>query len=239
MNRPDNVVELHAPDGQWPERLVELGAAWHAASDQAEKDDVLSELWLLVNAALGKALRSQGRRFPGVDPEELRDIAAEKALELVLKLDRGQWDPAATSPGQLAVFITTLARNGLVDRQRATRRRELLGERVADAGPAGWLWPRDEPPSLELERERYVTALADCARRLPPRSLAVWFFRVFYQLPSRTIARHPEVGLQASGVDVLLARCRDSIRRCMRAKGFAGQPMPPGTFVRLWEEFRR
>jgi len=40
-------------------------------------------------------------------------------------------------------------------------------------------------------------------------------------------------------VDTMLARCRVRMRACLQGKGFTLGPLPPGTFVRLWDLIRR
>ncbi|NNE43225.1 MAG: hypothetical protein HKN12_03380, partial [Gemmatimonadetes bacterium] len=97
---------------------------------------------------------------------------------------------------------------------------------------------RAERPEDRLERRRFAESLRDCAGQLTARDRTVWFFRVFYDLSSREIAGHPEVGLKAPHVDVILQRCRQAVRKCMDGKGYQPGDLPPGTFSELWAAFR-
>jgi DNA-directed RNA polymerase specialized sigma24 family protein len=84
----------------------------------------------------------------------------------------------------------------------------------------------------------FVRAFEACAKKLTSRDRTVWFFRVFYEMPSRQIAAHPEVDVSIQNVDVILLRCRRKIRACMHAKGHDSSDLPPGTFEALWKVFR-
>jgi DNA-directed RNA polymerase specialized sigma24 family protein len=72
---------------------------------------------------------------------------------------------------------------------------------------------------------------------MQPRSRRIWLFRVFYEMPTRDIASHPDISLKPGHVDVLLQRCRETIRDCMRAKGHDLHEIPPGTFIEMWRCF--
>ena len=74
--------------------------------------------------------------------------------------------------------------------------------------------------------------------QLSRRSQVIWFFRVFYEMPSKDIAVHPEVCMSVNHVDVDLRRSRHAIQDCMRRRGFETHEMPTGTFAELWEAFR-
>ena len=65
----------------------------------------------------------------------------------------------------------------------------------------------------------------------------MWFYRVFYGLATKEIARHPEISLAPAHVDVLLHRVRRVVRDCMDAKGHRVTELPPGTFVEIWRSF--
>ena len=62
------------PDGEtvlasWPERVIELGRAWPGLEQPSHRDRVLSELWLLLNAAITRYLRFHSRRYTYGAPE--------------------------------------------------------------------------------------------------------------------------------------------------------------------------
>jgi len=224
----------------WPERVMEIARAWKDSPPEAHRT-LVSELWLLLNAALAQSLRQHSKRFGPVDSEDLRDIASQKSLDLLCSLDQEKWDPAATSAAQLCAFISTVARNGLVDHIRTIESKRSRNIDVPEEmeGGLGEESPAEvHPPDVVADRSRFAQALLDCAERLKPRPQAIWFFRVFYEMPAKEIARHPEVAMNPAAVDVTLMRCREKIRACMEAKGLDPRDMPPGTFVTLWETFR-
>lgn len=230
-----------AVDAQWPERVVELAAAWHAQPDPARRERLLGEMWLLLNAAIRRYLRLHGHRYGTARPEDLEDIASDKSLDLLRRIDSEQWNPATVKPGQLCAFISTLARNGLIDHYRvhgSKRREQVDAADSAGAAAPTVLRPRVERTEYRAERARFVSAIGDCAALLSKRSRTIWFLRVLLDLPSRQIAHHPEVNMKPSAVDMALSRTRTVIRNCMSEKGFEPDDTPPGVFSALWEAFR-
>lgn len=228
---------------QWPVRIIELARAWKGAGSAGARQTLLGELWLLLNGALLRFLEpaAAGRPF-FVDPEVRRDIASEKALGLVRKLESGEWDPGASPPGQLFAFLGVVARNGLADYERtsaAERRRAERIERDADE-PDRWMHPHPEEPSPETAawRERFAGGLLECLRALTPRLQVIWFLKVFYELGSRDVGRHPELNMKPGAVDVAWGRCRRQVQACLEARGFSTRVLPVGTFTTLWQVFR-
>jgi len=49
------------------------------------RERAISELWTLVNLALQRYVRATGRRAGRLDQEDVRDIAAEKALDFLTR----------------------------------------------------------------------------------------------------------------------------------------------------------
>ena len=150
--------------------------------------------------------------------------------------------PTTSSPAQLCSFISTLARNGLVDHLRTGGGRRFVDLDAAQDVEAVEVrvrgqW-RDEASDAAVDRARFAQALRDCALRLKPKTRKMWFFRVFYEMPTKEIATHPAIGMKPGAVDVSLQRCREQIRECMRSKGFDSGSIPHGTFAVLWEAFR-
>ena len=235
-------VPLPQPDAAagWAERTIHLATIWRSETEPALRDRLLGDLWLIVNAALRMYLRLQASRY-GVSEEDQRDIASRKTLELLQRFDGGRWDPAGRGPASLCTFLSTLARNGLIDHVRVveSKRRRSLDWREDEAALELELRRMHTEPALELgaDRESFAEALCGCAAALTPRARKAWLLRVFYDKPSREIATHPEVAMKPATVDVTLARCRESIRQCMVSKGFDADDIPPGTFAALWETF--
>ena len=216
---------------RWPERILELAARSNRSGGADGRERSVSEIWLLLNAALAKYVRLHAGRMGSLPVEDVREIVAEKALELMQKLGDGRWNPLRSTPAQLCTLISTVARNGTIDRLR-------------NAGPARLAELDAAPPrvSLEtgetaLERRRFAVALRECVRQLSPKARFAWFLRVFHEAPTKLIARHPRVTMSAGGVDVMLARARARVKRCMARKDHAPRELPPGTFATLWELF--
>ncbi len=193
----------------------------------------------MLNTLIMNYLRIQSLLSTRVAVEDLEDIAAQKSLDLLRKSEQGRWDPSGRSPGEMTGYLTAVARNGLVDFLRRNRHcvrpdsAENPGWDTRQAVPSG-IAGSGAPPSRQVERREYVEALRDCVSGLPPRSRQVWFLRVFLEMPSKAIASHPEVKLNAGHVDVILQRAREVVGDCMTRKGYDPQDMPPGTFSALW-----
>ena len=222
------------PDPSWPDRFLALARETHRSSGR-EAERALGELWLLLNLVLQGYVRRHARSLGALSEDDIRDIAAEKASELLGRLDSGAWSPATSSPVQLRGFLATVARNGAVDWHRVRRREVPVDE---DAIPVGDASPGGSAESL-ADGPTYARAIWDCASALTVRARRAWLLRVLYELDSADIARDPGVNSTQAGVDTMLARCRARMRVCLEAKGLALGPLPPGTFVRLWDLMRQ
>lgn len=237
----------------WSIRLLTLVAALGPSAGTAPDatgaapDAVREEAWLLLNSSIHMKLRAIAPALGRFDPADLADIAAQKSLELLRRAEEGAWNVGGRSAGELAGFLGQVARHGLVDHLRR-RERDVQPAAAGDddggrsggrAGPDLDAQPARGPaPDAAVERREFAAALRACAGELSERSRTIWLLRVFYELPSREIAAHPEIRLQPGHVDVLLQRAREALRACMERKGFAPREMPPGTFAALWRAFR-
>jgi RNA polymerase sigma factor (sigma-70 family) len=194
----------------------------------------VAELWTLLGLVLQTYARRHARALGHLSDDDVREVAAEKASELLRRLDSREWDPTTRSAEQLCGFLATVARNGVVDFHRR-RRREV----PVDEGTAAIEDRPQASPEMLAQAAAYARAILDCARGLTDRSRRAWLLRVLYELESEDIARDPGVVSTGPGVDTMLARCRAQMRSCMEGKGLALGPLPPGTFVRLWDLVRR
>ena len=113
-------------------------------------------------------------------------------------------------------------------------REDEEGDAAVDTTPGAC-----EAPDVRVERREFIAALLLCVKKLQPRAQRIWFLRVFYDMPSKEIAVHPQVSARPNHVDVLLQRSRRSVRECMRRRGFEPHEMPVGTFVELWRALRK
>ncbi|MGH9869338.1 MAG: RNA polymerase sigma factor [Candidatus Polarisedimenticolia bacterium] len=220
-----------AESPRWPERIPELARDWSCLHDSAHRERALAELWTLINIALQKYALVCALRLGPLDPEDIRDLAADKALDILSRIESRSWDPAGSTPAEICGFLAGVARHGVIDKLRA-RSRELRWLR----DPAG---PAAVPPACrEADAEgsaEHAEAILECSRRLTPKARQVWFLRVFYDLPSSEIARHPDVTSTPAAVDATLLRCRKLMRACMQVRGFDPGRIPTGTFTMLWE----
>jgi DNA-directed RNA polymerase specialized sigma24 family protein len=188
----------------------------------------------VLNLALHRQVRTQARRFGSLSSEDVVDIAADKAVELLDQMEQRRWDPATESDERMAAFLAIVARNGVVDRLRRLNREQAQTAVPAARGGR----PPEDPGDLvgaAIDGGRYARALVDCARALTARARQAWVLRVFAGMTSEQIARHPEVHTSVGGVDLMLHRCRNRLRRCLASKGFEPGRMPAGTFVALWD----
>jgi DNA-directed RNA polymerase specialized sigma24 family protein len=197
----------------------------------------VAEFWRLLNLALHRHVRTQARRCGSLSSEDVVDIAADKAVDLLGRLEDGRWDPASEGEERMAGFLAVVARNGVVDRlRRLSREQGAPGARQARPDPPAG--PADNPGDLvgaAIDGGRYARALVECARGLTARARQAWVLRVFAGMTSAQIARHPDVRTSVGGVHLMLHRCRHSLRRCLASKGFEPARMPAGTFVALWD----
>ena len=234
MTAPTQDPEPAPP--RWAARLRDAAECLSGAVDPNRRSRLLDEAWSILFVALDGAFAAQARRLGRVESQDLEDLVSEKALDLARRLESGAWSLQGRHDGEIVAFLRTVARNGLVDHLR-TRGRLVSPEEVdieAMPDPGG----HGERTADAVHRREFAGALVACTQRLSARDRTVWFFRVFYDLPTREIAVHPEVELKPAHVDVILQRCRGSVRACMQHKGWQAEDMPPGTFATLWAAFR-
>ena len=219
----------------WPLRIAACCKSLRDGPSPSRRDALRGETWAALHAALMRFLRARVRRgYPS--REDLEDIASAKAIELLSRAESGVWTPEGRSAGEIASYVATVARNGLVDFSRRTRHEAHSDDDSNEDEDGGEHAPRSEepPPHALVEGRELSHALRDCVQRLQPRARRVWFFRAFYEMTSREIAAHPDVGLEAAYVDVVAKRARDSLRACLAERGLDASEPTPGAFVELW-----
>lgn len=240
MSVPEHLLafERSAPEphARWPERIIEIAHAWPVSPGDDAREDLVGEFWLLLNAALARYLRIHSLRFQGGNTEDLEDIASEKTLGLLRRFDRGAWDPREYAPAALAGFISTTARNGLIDHHRVVSSKRSRAE-VTSLPEAPAHGPSSSP-ELAVDRQQFAESVRHCALAMTPRARTVWFLRALLGLPSRVVAAHPAVRMKVGAVDMMMSRCRHHMAQCMRSQGFQSADIPPGVLPTLWEAFR-
>ncbi|MFN8549353.1 MAG: sigma-70 family RNA polymerase sigma factor [Candidatus Eisenbacteria bacterium] len=198
---------------------------------------------MLLHTALVRYARLHSMRSSPVSKEDLEDLASTKSLDLLSRTESGMWNTKDRSGPEIAGYLSTVAKNGLLDLLHQRRRFEQRPESNASEDSAGDRHAapfREHPSSTEApgiahERAAFAQALIGCVGSLQDRARKIWMLRVFFDLPSKEIAEHPEVRLKASHVDVLLQRTRQTVRECMLSKGFEPSEMPPGSFAEVWQ----
>lgn len=226
------------PSARWPLHVAACCKALRDGALPAGRDALRASLWLALHGALMRTLRARSRGgFPTL--EDLEDIASTKAIDLLARGESGAWTPDGRSAGEIASYVATVARNGLTDHVRRTRRAGThtpVGEGFDMDDDAYEYTPRSTaaPPHAEAEARELASALVECAGRLQPKARRVWFLRALHDMTSRDIATHPEVLLDAAYVDVVAKRARDAIRACLGEKGHDATDAPAGAFVELW-----
>lgn len=225
------------PEPKWPVRFVDSCRALRKSGDPEAADRARGELWLILNSVLFRSAGNHASRYGGVPREEIEDIAAQKALDLLNGIQTGRIDLTDRNPRQLYSYLSSVAQNGLMDLFRRHHRTTPL---VTDDPPSSTTIAAANPaqPSSMVESRAYAAALRDCAERLESRARKVWIFRVFYEMSTREISSHPEIQIKPGYVDVTLQRARNAIRKCMMHKGHDTREIPTGVFVELWRAFR-
>lgn len=229
-------------DPRWPLRIKELAEDLKNPRDESALDAARGEAWILITSAIRESALFHCRRYGQVSDEDLEDIAAEKSLDLLRRIEMGTWDAREKSAPEIRGYLSAIARNGLCDRLREIGRRVVPVDEKApewDIGEVDSVYVLDaaELPDLGMEREEFIVALHRCVETLKARTRLAWFLRVFHEMSSKEIAAHPGVRLKVGHVDVLLQRSRKAILDCMQRRGFHAEDMPPGAFVELWQTF--
>jgi RNA polymerase sigma factor (sigma-70 family) len=197
---------------------------------------------MVLNTAIYRLLGYHSSRLGRVPGEELEDIAAEKSLDILRRIETGTWEVTARTPVDVMRFLSKTARYGLLDALRDQGRRVELDDPDEEEWKVGGFEAQPavaaiDPPDTSAERSEFSRALVECAGNLDGRSRQAWLLRAFAGLSSSEIARHPAVRRKASHVDVIVQRARRAVRECMRRKGHNPSDVPPGAFVELWSAF--
>ena len=86
------------PVFSWPHRFLAVAASLKGTLPGGDRDRARTELWTLLQVALLAYVRRHARRLPHLHPEDVREIADDKASELFARLDTMDWDPSPSSP---------------------------------------------------------------------------------------------------------------------------------------------
>jgi RNA polymerase sigma factor (sigma-70 family) len=233
----------HAAGPAWAARLVGACVRLKGAPGEAGEHPAWPDAWLLLSTGLHRYLRLHASRMASVADDDLRDLASEKTLGLLARIVSGAWDVEGRTGAEVAAYLSTAARNTLVDWLRRENMLVRTGDDQADE-------ERDEgmretgtsdaagDTDRGVQNREFAEALEGCVGGLEPRARRAWFFRTFYDMSSREIAAHPDVAVRVGHLDVILFRSRQALRRCMTRKGHSLETVPPGAFVELWTRLR-
>lgn len=217
------ILASRDPAPAWPERVA-LAARRFREGDAGAR----SALWTLLGLVLRVQSRSWSRRLGRVAEADLEDVASQKALELMRRVEDGRLDLASMMPARVHGLLSATARNGVVDLLRRENVRELVV--VPQATQAG--------PDDALARREFAESIVSCLGSLTSRARTAWYLRAFWEWPSERIARHPAIASTPNAVEVMVHRARASIRTCLARRGLDPAAMPPGTFVAVFESIR-
>lgn len=227
---------------QWPRYVVSLCEALRTTGG-ASRTELRARLWNLLRDGLLAALRREISRFRHATREDLEDLASAKALDLLSRAERGDWDPSGRADGEVVAYIRSTARHGLLrlfsQRSRLVHLDAATPGEGADAeGLADWSSPMPSP-ECETESDEFASALLECLSHLQPRARFVWFLRAVHDLGSRDISAHPDVRASIANVDVILMRARAHLKSCLAERGLESGHLPPGTFTLVWDRLAR
>jgi RNA polymerase sigma factor (sigma-70 family) len=240
MTDPETAAIPDRGQPRWPLRLQEVCNQLQSGRMNPARDTLIGEAWLLIKSALSRYLRFHAARLGPMTPEDLEDIASEKAFDLLCKIELKEWDMSGRHATEIQSYLSHTARNGLVNWLKKSRRH--VRESGEDRQDGQWETPDrraqatvEVRPDVGIERREFIDELQKCFELLNLRDRRIWFLRVFCEMKTKEIARHPEVGLKPGHVDVLMQRSRSTVRECMQNKGFGPGDVYPGTFTALWK----
>jgi len=155
-------TKIGAP--QWPMRLLELYDEIQNSPNESIRSGPLGEAWLLLNSSILRYLQIHATRLGSVPAEDLEDIASQKSLEIVRRIDNGRWEISERSRSKVTGFLSMVARNGLVDLLREQGRRVEPADAsrpewdITEEGPRRQM-SRGDSPDLLVERNEVAAAL--------------------------------------------------------------------------------
>ena len=227
----------------WAERLALLAEQLATPLDEPTRAAVRGELWLLLSAALARFARAQVRTLGSLTREDLEDLVATKALDLLHRIESGSLVLRRDSARDVSGFVAQTSRNAIIDHLRRERtRRGGNGDAQSPVDVAELAAGRSRdaiPPSNRVEFAEVTTALELCIETLAPRARRIWIFRTFFDMSSRDIAAHPDIRVTPANVDVIVGRARTALRACLEKGGVGATDLAVAGMARLWDRFVR
>jgi len=227
----------------WAERMLLLAQQLAFPLEDTARAHARGELWLLLSAVLARFARSQVRTLGPLSREDLEDLVATKALDLMHRIESGSLVLSREEDGDVSGFIARTSRNAIIDHLRRERTRR--GGNNDHAGSIDVTELAIDPahdgdaPSNRVELEELTRALEKCVENLSPRARRIWILRTFFEMSSRDIAAHPDIQLTPANVDVIAGRTRSALRAGLKQAGFDASHLAVADIARLWDRFVR
>ncbi len=227
----------------WAERLALLAEQLATPLADSTRASARAELWVLLSSALARFARSQARTLGPLTREDLEDLVATKALDLLHRIEAGTLVLRRDDTREVSGFVAQTSRNAIIDQLRRERVRRGNGhaaEGPIDSSELGGGRSNDAiSPSNRVEFAEVTAALDQCIETLAPRARRIWIFRTFFEMSSRDIAAHPEIRLNPANVDVIVGRARTTLRACLQEAGIDASHLAVAGMARLWDRFVR
>lgn len=237
---PDTTAPESRP---WAERVALLAEQLATPLADSARGIARAELWVLLSSALARFARSQARTLGPLTREDLEDLVATKALDLLHRIESGALVLRRGDSSEVSGFVAQTSRNAIIDllrRERVRRGNGHAAETSVDASELAGGRSNDAiQPSNRVEFAEVTAALEQCVETLAPRARRIWIFRTFFEMSSRDIAAHPEIRLNPANVDVIVGRARTTLRDCLTKAGMDASHLAIAGVARLWERFVR
>lgn len=239
-NRPSSPPPASPSPRPWVERVRALSAQLATPLDDRRRAEARGELWLLLCSALAQSIRAQRASIGHLSREDVEDLASNKALDLLRGVEEGRIVFEEDTAERIPAFMARISRNAIIDLLRKERGREGRPseeeeEELPTSDAPSRASDRADVASSPVEFDELARAIDSCLERLAPRARRIWIFRTLFEMSSREIADHPDIGLRADYVDVLVGRVRNAVRACLAEHGFEGNHENLSGIARLWE----
>ena len=122
MSHPGDLLAIGASEEsrtQWPQRMSELVERWFGATDPKAAGALRNAVWILLYGIVAACVRGRARGIGSITVDDQRDIAAQKVLDLMRRLDARAWDPSHAAPEQIRAYVVSAARHAVLDFARA------------------------------------------------------------------------------------------------------------------------
>lgn len=150
-------------------------------------------------------------RSLGVDPMWVDDVAQEAFIVAYNRLD--EFDRSR----DFGAWLRGIARNLVInERRKDARRKRILSDNLTDVLLASSSASDDEPEELGDDALARISALKECVKALPERSLSLLKCRYEEECSAQSIAER--FSMKAPAVRKALERLRTSLRECMEAR---------------------